>query len=93
MSETVKVTEPVKTPPKPTIPSRDMLKQHLDLQATEAAKHVGHPLINPHLWVARNVRPLQDELKVAKEVTPELANRVLNVKFVAPPMPTLKPRS
>lgn len=63
-----------------TPPSRDALLKHLKTVENESLKLEGSPKINPYLYVKRNVTPLVEEVNKAKEITSELANKVLAVK-------------
>jgi len=70
-----------------TVPSVETLRKHLDTEAAKALELAGSPLINPFMWVAKNIRPLKDELSTVSTPTKEQADKVLAVKFVAPTPP------
>jgi len=76
---------PAKTPPVPPIPSRASLVKHLASCKEETLQLVGTTLLNPYMYVKRNITPLEAELLAAETVTQDLADRIFKVKAAVLP--------
>ena len=80
-------------PAKPTTPSRESLVKHIEAVKAETLKLVGTVALNPYLYIKRNVTPLEQELASAKDVSPELAAKIVALKpaVLAPKAPAPAP--
>lgn len=85
MSDTAKAPEPTKAP---STPSKDSLLKHIEQVKLETLKLVGTSALNPYMYIKRNVTPVEEELRAAKEVSPALSTKVQALKAAA--LPTTK---
>lgn len=74
---------------KPTAPSRESLVKHLESVKVDTLKLVGTTELNPYMYIKRNVTPLEQELAAAKDISTDLAARIVTVKpaVLAPKAP------
>lgn len=78
MAETPKVETP-------KVASRESLVAHLKKAEADTLLLVGTTLLNPYLYVKRNITPLREALDKAETITPELAAQIQAVKAAVLP--------
>jgi len=74
-------------PVKPTTSSRESLVKHIESIKAETLKLVGTVALNPYLYIKRNVTPLEQELASTKDISPELAAKIVALKPAVLPAP------
>jgi len=73
------------TPAAPKVASRESLVAHLKKAEADTLALVGTTLLNPYLYVKRNITPLREALDKAETITPELAAQIQAVKAAVLP--------